>query len=421
MRGGDSRREALTAALWSGLFLRLSIREFQIAVIFILFPALMAIVYSGAYGSSSFEKALRAIVVSQGGAAAAGASRGASLAEAMRGQSFEGEAAMTVYESEDINASLRALREGAADIVIDARAAAAAGGQGIAAADEGPDHILVYADPSSPMAPYAESFARGAAYSAFGRPGTVEPRWMTSMSFTEGSGGSGDFLTTLPGLFVFGWIFGAMTSALLAVREIRRRTIDRAVLAGSGAAGIGAGLWAAQCAIGILQAAALWATAAFLGLPAPAKPIDAILVAFILSILMSALATACGLATAALSSSEGVAVNLCMVFIVPLVFMSGAVFPLPSATLFTAFGFDFAATDFLPTGPATKALDLVLVRGAGIARALPALFLSIIETAAWVFAGCALFRYRRLGGAARRPASARRDAAAARATNRIGS
>ncbi len=397
---------ARSAALWAGLFLKLSAKEFQIAVLFILLPSLLAIVYSGAYGSSSFSGALRAIVVSRGAQPGRGAEtdRGALLAQAMRAQSFESEAALTVYESGDIEASLRAMREGAADIVLDAR------GLGAAAAGRGTPPILVYADPASAMSPYAESFARAAALASFGPaqdsdPQGVQARWMTSMSFTKGSGGSGDFLSTLPGLFVFGWIFGAMTSSLLAVREIRRRTIERAVLAGSSAVGIGSGLWAAQFAIGLLQAIVLWATAAMLGMPAPARPFDAALSVLFLSFLMSALATACGLATAALSSSEGVAVNLCMVFIVPLVFLSGSVFPLPSATLFTTGGFGFAATDALPSGPATKALDLVLVRGMSIGKALPALALSTIETAAWALAACVLFRSRRLSGPARRDAA----------------
>jgi hypothetical protein len=193
-----------------------------------------------------------------------------------------------------------------------------------------------------------------------------------------------------------------MTTALIAVREIRRRTIDRAVLAGAGAGGMAAGLWAAQAILGLLQAAALWAVLPLCGFPAPVRPLDALLAIAVLDLLLSALATGCGLATAALSSSEGVAINLCMVFIAPLAFLSGAVFPLPAAALFRVGAFAFSAADILPTAPATRALGLALARGSGLAAAAPGLLAAAAGSALWTLAGAAFFGARRLSPRGRR-------------------
>jgi hypothetical protein len=390
---GGARASPRTTALWAGLFLRLSIRELQIAALFILFPALLAVVYSSAYGAGGGALSLRAIVVAD-----PGDDRARSLSSALRASSLGGAASAAVYDSTDLGASMRALRDGDVDAVVEAP---------VAAAPEGRQAVAkVYTDPASGMGAYAESLVRAAAAASFG-PAEAVPSWKTAASFTKGSGGSSDFLIAVPGLFVFGWAFGAMTTALIAVREVRRRTIERAALARSSPAALAAGLWGAQAVLGLLQATALYAILPLCGFPAPARPADAILAVIILDIPMSALATACGLATAALCSSEGVAVNLCMVFVVPLAFLSGAAFPLPTPALFEIGDYAFAAADFLPSAPATKALELALVRGAGLRAAAPAILAAAIGSAAWAAAGAALFGRRRLSSS-RRTAWARR-------------
>jgi hypothetical protein len=388
--GGPSRPRA--AALWAGLFLKLSARELQIAVLFIVFPALLAFIYSSAYGTGLRSLSLRAVVVS--GANDGG--RASILASSLRAATYEGAQAVTVYESADLEASMRALRDGAVDAVVDASGVAPASG----GADVRQAEARVYTDAAAGMGPYAESYVRAAAAAAFG-PAVVEPALRTAAAFTKGSGGSNDFLVSVPGLFVFGWVFGAMTTALLVVREVRRRTIDRAALAGGRASEMAAGLWAAQAVLGLLQAAALLAVLPLCGFPSPSRPLDALLAILILDVPMSALATACGLATAALCSSEGVAVNLCMIFIVPLAFLSGAVFPLPVPTLFSIGGFSVAATDFLPSAPATRALELALVRGSGLSAAAPAVLAASVGAAAWAVGGAALFGRARLSSARR--------------------
>jgi ABC-type multidrug transport system permease subunit len=370
------------AALWAGLFVKLSSREFQIAALFACFPALLALVYAQSFGASGFTKSLGAIVVlaSDEAGGGAGARR---FEDALRAQRFEGEKAMSIYKSKDLDASMRALRDGHVAIVIDASQRPG---------EDGATTARVYADPSSGLAPYAESFARAAAASE-----NAPIAWRTAAIFTGGSGGANDFLVVVPGLYIFGWIFGVMTTALILVRETRRRTIDRSRLAGASVVGLVAGLWAAQCVLGLFQAVLLWAAVARGGFPTPPRPFDAALAILFLDLLMAALAASCGLATAAFSDGEGTAVNLSMVFIAPLAFLSGAVFPLPIKTLFSLGGYGVSATDLLPSGPATQALTDVMLRGAGIGTVWPALLVSMIGTAAYAIAGGAIFKARRLG------------------------
>lgn len=386
-----------TAGLWTDVLLRQSFREFQIAALFLLFPALMVYIYWGAFGASKggFSGSLSALVVSgdAGGAAQApgagqagpGGTVAERLAAAMRAESFEGKPALRVHESTDYAASMEALRDGEVALVVDAR-------------DTGEGRATLYTDPASGLGPYAEGFARVAAARAFARPGTDEAIF-TEVRFSSGSGSSRDFLLGVPGLVVFGWAFGLLAIALLLVREIDRGTMDRIAMSASGPLPLVLGLWGLEAILGFVQALLVTAVALVLGFPLPHNAGNLVMTVLILNGLMAGVALGFGLLTAAWAKSEGAAMSLSMVFIGPLAFLSGALFPLPGVGAVKIGGFALAANDLIPTTEAVRVLSDSLVRGMPLRDGLPSLAVLAVETILVLAISAAVFSGKRLGPA----------------------
>ena len=66
--------------------------------------------------------------------------------------------------------------------------------------------------------------------------------------------------------------------------------------------------------------------------------------------------TGVGFITAGFSRSEGEATGLGTALMVPLVFLSGAIFPLPAVILFSAFGHPVQVYDIMPSTHAAAAM-----------------------------------------------------------------
>lgn len=372
------------AGLWTGILLRQSFREFQIAALFLLFPALMVYIYWGAFGASSsgFSGSLSAIVVSRDLPGGTVAER---LAAAMRAESFEGKPALRVHESTDYAASMKALREGEVALVVDAR-------------ETGEGRATLYVDPSSGLGPYAEGFARVAAARAFARPGTDEAIF-TEVRFSSGTGSSRDFLFGVPGLVVFGWAFGLLAIALLLVREIDRGTMDRIAMSESGVLPLVLGLWGLEAILGLVQALLVTAVALVLGFPLPRDAGSLVAAVLVLNGLMAGVALGFGLLTAAWAKTEGAAMSLSMVFIGPLAFLSGALFPLPAAGGVKIGDFTLAANDLIPTTGAVRVLSDSLVRGGFLLADWPSMAVLAVETILVLVISAAVFSRKRLGPA----------------------
>lgn len=390
------RRFVSASRAWTAIFGKLYLREPQLALLFLCIPACFILLYWQAFGSGSsgFSSSLTAIVVAR--STEEGSSRAelasspppptslaSRLAQAMREEEFEGRPALSVYESVDLEAALTALRSGQASIVVDARD------------EEGGAELPCYSDAASSLGAYAQSFVRAALAKTF--PDELGGRLRTDYAFSRGSGTNRDFLVALPGLLVFGWIFGVLSTALLLSREVSRRSLDRVALSGSGAGPIAFGLWLSLSALGLGQAIIAFAAAALTGYPIPANPGDGLLAVLILNPIIALCSVACGVATAAFASSESAAVNLSMVFIAPLAFLSGAVFELPLAPVASLFGLPLRPNAFLPSTPATEALLEILVRGASLASQWPRLLIATAVSIALAALAALAFGARRLG------------------------
>lgn len=387
-------RAASQAVMWTLTFLRLSVRELSLAGLFLLFPCLLIVVYAQAFGGTKggFAEVLRVVVVVDG----ASRQPAQPFLDGLAAERFEGRPALSVFTSTDLAAAQRALRDGGAALVVDAR------GLGTGATE-----LPLWSSAASGYGPYAETYARTAldrlsrvaAQEAGGASGRPQPQPEGESSFTQGSGTISDFLFGVPGVVLFGLTFGVMTVALLVVREVQRRTLDRIALSRAGAVGFALGLWGVQMVLGAVQAALVIGTARLVGLPAPAHPGETAVVLLLLVVVMGGVAVGGGLLTAAFSQSEGMAANVSMVFIAPLAFLSGAVFPLQVPEVARLGGAAVLANDFLPTAPAVRLLADVLVRGQSMVPSLPLLGLVVVEAAALVAVAAAVFGRRRLDAA----------------------
>lgn len=358
-----------SALAWAGTFLRLSFREAQLALLFILMTPFFVLVIQQTYGAAGFAKSLSVIVLTDGGAA------GSEIVHKLESSSWEGRATMTVYESRDRDAAFAALRTGRVCLVADAAGA--------------PERVVLYADSGEGMGAYAEGFVREALHGGAG----------PAVAYEGGTGTSRDFLYALPGLLVFGGTFGGLTLALLLARELRRGTVDRVRLTGSGPAGLFAGLLLAQAAMGILQFAAGGAAAAALGFPPPSSWSDVLVCGAAANVLLAALCAAAAALTVSWARSESSAANLSFLFIAPLAFLSGSLIPIRGALFVRVLGMELAWNDLLPTAPISTALTRVLVGGEGIAAVAPHLALAAAETLVLCAAASHLFDRRVLKAA----------------------
>jgi ABC-2 type transport system permease protein len=91
-----------------------------------------------------------------------------------------------------------------------------------------------------------------------------------------------------------------------------------------------------------------------------------LLLAMGIGLLFSLSAVGLGLIVACFARNDGEAVNLGSGLLVPAVFLSGALFPMPEAPLITIAGRTIQAYDIIPATHATEAIRRVLVFGDGL-------------------------------------------------------
>jgi ABC-2 type transport system permease protein len=110
-----------------------------------------------------------------------------------------------------------------------------------------------------------------------------------------------------------------------------------------------------------------------------------------ITLLMSLTATGLGLICACIGRNDGEAANLATVFLLPLVFLSGTLFPMPDMTLLTIAGHTLSFQQLMPTAHATDAMRRVMFYGEGAAEVSPQLLwmavlsLLIFILGAWLF------------------------------------
>jgi ABC-2 type transport system permease protein len=115
-------------------------------------------------------------------------------------------------------------------------------------------------------------------------------------------------------------------------------------------------------------------------------------IAILISVIASMSIIAVGLITASFSRTVGRAAIIVNFPLLIMIFFSGAIFPLPSPTLFTIGERAIKLFDFLPTSHAVSSLSQVLNMGAGLGDIVFEIIAILILTAIYFVAGVWLFR-----------------------------
>jgi len=215
---------------------------------------------------------------------------------------------------------------------------------------------------------------------------------VVSYTYVEGTGNLNDFQFGVPGVIIFGIAFGVMYTAILLVREMTGGGFQRLRLARITGYDLLGGITLAQLVICLVQVVITVLTAWICGL----QTVGSFLLISLFALVFSLTATGCGMITACFARNDGEAANLSMIFILPLVFFSGAMYPMPPIPLVTLAGRTVYMADLMPSTFAADAIRRVMIFGEGLQTVWPQLLPVIIESVLLFLLGTRLFQYLRL-------------------------
>jgi ABC-2 type transport system permease protein len=196
-----------------------------------------------------------------------------------------------------------------------------------------------------------------------------------------------DFDAYAPGMMVFAILLLIPQTALLIGREVRQGTLRRLQLTRLQPIDLLGGIGLAQMAVAAVQVVVMFAMALAFGF----HNRGSLVLATAIGLVLSFGAVGQGLVVACFIHNDTDALNTGSTVSMLQVFLSGAFFAMPSPTLFTLFGHQVGALDFLPSTHGMLALQQVLSGGAGLGqvafRVGAALILSVLYflLGVWIF------------------------------------
>ncbi|MBN2085122.1 MAG: ABC transporter permease [Anaerolineales bacterium] len=215
--------------------------------------------------------------------------------------------------------------------------------------------------------------------------------------FLPGTGTSADFDAAIPGLLVFSLLFLIISSASSLVQEEMHRTLTRFRLARVSGFDLVAGVGLAQMVLAVMEVTIGFLTAVLLGYGRGTDLLQPmrILLLFGVSVLFAVPVVGLGMITAAFSRNDGDAASLGSILLVPMVFLSGILFPMPAVPLFAIGTRAVGLYDLIPSTLASEAIRKAVTLGDASALVYPVAGL-LLETIIIVWIGAALFQKRKL-------------------------
>lgn len=365
-----------------------ALRDPQLLILFLVFPALLVVLYFFAYGGSAKNLSTTLIILVDNRDKGP---LGAELVNALREAKFDGQPMLTVTEVKSMDEARVTLSEWKAG--------------GLLTIPEDFTDILNKADPANPPRltllrdPLSDSanflsvmFEEPLRDFIMSKTGWREPKQVVSYTYVEGTGNLNDFQFGVPGVIIFGIAFGVMYTAILLVREMTGGAFQRLRLARITGYDLLGGITLAQLVICLVQVVITVLTAWICGL----QTAGSFLLISLFALVFSLTATGCGMITACFARNDGEAANLSMIFILPLVFFSGAMYPMPPIPLVTLAGRTVYMADLMPSTFAADAIRRVMIFGEGLQTVWPQLLPVIIESVLLFLLGTRLFQYLRL-------------------------
>jgi len=347
------------------------LREPLLLWLLLLFPAAFVGFYYIAFGRTKEGMATYLSVLAvndDAGAAAADGSRwqaGTDLIGVIRQAEWEGAPIFEVETVTDCRAAEIALRERKVSLVLaippdfTQTLMEGLGGMG----EVSPATVSLIGDPGSDNYVFAHSFLNWLVRKfAEQVAGWQDTPLAISYEFLPGTGTLSDFDFGVVGLIVIGVMFVIITTATVMVRENVTGTLQRLRLTRASAADLLVGVTLAQMVAAAVQMPITFGAALAMGF----RSNGSLLLAVGIGLLLNLSAVGLGLIVACFARNDGDAVNLASGVLVPMVFLSDAMYPMPAAPILTVAGRTIEAYDLLPASHAAAALRRVLIFGGGV-------------------------------------------------------
>jgi ABC-2 type transport system permease protein len=368
------------------------LREPLLLGLALVFPTVLIVLYYVAFGETDegLAKYLAVLVVNED-SGAAGWQAGEQLIDVLRAAEWEGRPVFDISVVADRRAAEITLRERKAALLLaippdftQALLAAPGGGP--------PAEISLVGDLASDNYVFARGFLDDL-LRRFGKGvAGLEDTSPTAYEFVPGTGTMSDFDFGVPGVIVFGLVLVSVSTAETMVREEVGGTLRRLRLSRAHARDLLLGVTLAQMVVALFLVPLSFAVALAFGF----RGNGSLLLAMGIGVLFSLAAVGIGLVTACFARTDSEAANLSATIGVLMVLLSGAMYPLPEAPLFTIAGRTIQVYDLVPAAHAGEAMRRVLVLGDGLGEIAYELVALAVLSMLFLMVGVVLYQRLRL-------------------------
>jgi ABC-2 type transport system permease protein len=207
-----------------------------------------------------------------------------------------------------------------------------------------------------------------------------------------GSGSRTEFETYVPGMFIFAVIMLVFAASMTVAREVENGTLRRLQITRMTAFDLLGGTSLTLIIVGVAAELLALVTAMALGF----RSYGPLWVALLVGAATSVSVIGVGMIVAAFSKSVSQAFVIANFPLGVFMFLSGAIFPIPSVTLFEIAGQPIALCDFLPPRHAVVALNKIMTLGAGLNEVAYELVALVVLSVLYFAAGTWIFQRRHL-------------------------
>jgi ABC-2 type transport system permease protein len=207
-----------------------------------------------------------------------------------------------------------------------------------------------------------------------------------------GSGSRTEFETYVPGMFIFAVIMLVFAASMTVAREVEDGTLRRLQITRMTAFDLLGGTSLTLIIVGVIAELLALVTAMALGF----RSYGPLWVAVLVGVATSVSVIGVGMIVAAFSKTVSQAFVIANFPLGVFMFLSGAIFPMPSVTLFEIAGQPIALCDFLPPRHAVIALNKIMTLGSGLDEVAYELVSLVVLSVLYFAVGTWIFQRRHL-------------------------
>ncbi len=191
-----------------------------------------------------------------------------------------------------------------------------------------------------------------------------------------------------PGLMLLAIFMLIIQSAVVLAREVESKTIKRLQVSAVKTWEFLGGVSLTQILFSLVMIPLMLWTAVWVGFESQGS----LLTGMIVGVLACISAIAIGLITAAFSRTGGEAFLIGNVVVIPIIFLSGILFPVPNIRLFSLGDFSLNLFELLPATPAADAFLQIFLYGAELKDLVNEIVMIVVLSAIYFWVGVLLYR-----------------------------